>query len=72
VIRADSRFYGRRRVFEAMVDDGSGILQAKWFKGREAFLRGAFKPEARVILTGEVTGFPFEKEIIHPDFEILN
>jgi ATP-dependent DNA helicase RecG len=48
VIRADSRFYGRRRVFEAMVDDGSGILKAKWFKGREAFLRGAFKPEARV------------------------
>jgi ATP-dependent DNA helicase RecG len=72
VIRADSRFYGRRRVFEAMVDDGSGILKAKWFKGREAFLRGAFKPEARVILTGEVTGFPFEKEIIHPDFEVLN
>jgi ATP-dependent DNA helicase RecG len=72
VIRADSHFYGRRRVFEAMVDDGSGILKAKWFKGREAFLRGAFKPEARVILTGEVTGFPFEKEIIHPDFEILN
>jgi ATP-dependent DNA helicase RecG len=72
VIRADSRFYGRRRVFEAMVDDGSGILKAKWFKGREAFLRGAFKPDAHVILTGEVTGFPFEKEIIHPDFEILN
>lgn len=72
VIRADSHFYGRRRIFEAMVDDGSGVLKAKWFKGREAFLRGAFKPEARVILTGEVTGFPFEKEIIHPDFEILN
>lgn len=72
VSQADSRFYGRRRVFEAMVDDGSGVLKAKWFKGREAFLRGAFKPEARVILTGEVTGFPFEKEIIHPDFEILN
>ena len=72
VIGADSRFYGKRRVFEAIVDDGSGILKAKWFKGREAFLRGAFKPDARVILTGEVTGFPFEKEIIHPDFEIIN
>lgn len=72
VIRADSRFYGRRRVFEAVVDDGSGVLKGKWFKGREAYLKGAFKPEARVILTGEVTGFPFEKEIIHPDFEILN
>jgi ATP-dependent DNA helicase RecG len=55
-----------------IVDDGSGILKAKWFKGREAFLRGAFKPEARVILTGEITGFPFDREMIHPDFEILN
>lgn len=72
VIQTGFRLYGRRRVFEAMVDDGSGLLKVKWFKGREAFLRGAFKPEARVILTGEVTGFPFEKEIIHPDFEIIH
>ena len=72
IAQADSRFYGRRRIFEVQVDDGSGILKAKWFKGREAFLRGAFKLEARVILTGEVTGFPFDREMIHPDFEILN
>ena len=72
ITQADARFYGRRRIFEVIVDDGSGILKAKWFKGREAFLRGAFKPEARVILTGEITGFPFDREMIHPDFEILN
>jgi ATP-dependent DNA helicase RecG len=72
VTRAETRFYGRRKVFEAAVDDGSGIIKAKWFRGRDAFLRGAFKPEARVILTGDVTGFPFEREIIHPDFEILS
>ena len=72
ITQADARFYGRRRIFEVIVDDGSGILKAKWFKGREAFLRGAFKPEARVILTGEITGFPFDWEMIHPDFEILN
>ena len=72
ITQADARFYGRRRIFEAIVDDGSGILKAKWFKGREAFLRGAFKPEARAILTGEITRFPFDREMIHPDFEILN
>jgi ATP-dependent DNA helicase RecG len=72
IARADSRFYGRRRIFEVQVDDGSGILKAKWFKGREAVLRGAFRPEARAILTGDVTGFPFDREMIHPDFEILN
>jgi ATP-dependent DNA helicase RecG len=69
--QADSHFYGRRRIFEVQIADGSGTLKAKWFKGREAFLRGTFKPEARVILTGEVTGFPFNREMIHPDFEIL-
>jgi ATP-dependent DNA helicase RecG len=72
IAQADSRYYGNRRIFEAHVDDGSGILKAKWFKGREAFLKGTFRLEARVILTGEVTGFPFDREMIHPDFEILN
>ena len=69
---ADIRFYGRRKIFEVTVDDGHGILKAKWFKGREAFLRGTFKPEKRIILTGKISGFPFEREMIHPDFEILD
>jgi ATP-dependent DNA helicase RecG len=69
---ADIRFYGRRKIFEVTIDDGHDTLKAKWFKGREAFLRGAFRPGRRVILTGEVGGFPFEKEMIHPDFEILD
>ena len=72
VIAANMRFPGRRRIFEATIDDGHGALKAIWFKGREAFLRGAFQPGKRVILTGEVSGFPFEREMIHPDFEILD
>ncbi|MBU2053772.1 MAG: ATP-dependent DNA helicase RecG [Proteobacteria bacterium] len=72
ITQAEMRFYGRRRIFEATFDDGHGILKAKWFKGREAYLRGTFKPGRRFILTGEITGFPFEREMIHPDFEILD
>ncbi len=72
ITQTDARFYGRRKIFEVIVDDGSGILKAKWFKGREAFLRATFHLESRVILTGEVSGFPFDREMIHPDFEILN
>jgi ATP-dependent DNA helicase RecG len=68
---ANIRFYGRRKIFEVTIDDSHEALKAKWFKGREALLRGAFQPGKRVILTGEVSGFPFEKEMIHPDFEIL-
>ncbi len=72
ITQADTRFYGRKKIFEVSVDDGSGLLKAKWFRGREGFLRGIFKPEARAILAGEITGFPFDREMIHPDFEILN
>ena len=68
---ADMRHYGKRRIFEVAVEDGHGSLKAKWFKGREAFLRGSFKPGRRVILTGEVSGSPFEKEMLHPDFEMI-
>ncbi len=72
IILTNIRFFGRRRIFEVTIDDGHGTLKAKWFKGREAFLRGVFQQGKRVILTGEVSGFPFEKEMIHPDFEILD
>lgn len=66
------RFYGGRKVFEVKLRDASGVVKAKWFKGNESYLRTAFKPDARVILSGEITGFPFEREMIHPEFEILN
>lgn len=72
ILRVDLRFFGRKKMFEVTIDDGHGTLKAKWFKGREAFLRGVLQPGKRVILTGEVGGFPFEKEMIHPDFEILD
>jgi ATP-dependent DNA helicase RecG len=71
VTHAEMRFYGRRKIFEAIFDDGRGVLKGKWFKGSEAFLRGTFKPGKRFLLTGEVAGFPFEKEMVHPDFELL-
>ncbi len=72
VVHAELRFYGRKKVFEALIEDSSGVIKAKWFKGQELFFRNAFKPNARVILAGVIVGFPFEREIIHPDFEILS
>ena len=69
---SEMRCYGKRKIFEATVDDGRDTLKAKWFKGREAFLRGAITPGKRIILTGKISAFPFEKEMLHPDFEILD
>ena len=72
ITHADMRVYGKRRIFEVSVDDGHGVLKAKWFKGRESFLRGTFALGRRIILTGEISRLPFEKEMIHPDYEILD
>jgi ATP-dependent DNA helicase RecG len=72
VINAEIQRYRKKKVFEVTVDDKSGRLTAKWFKGNYTYLRNTFKKGARVILTGEIREFLFGKDIIHPDFEILD
>jgi len=68
---AHIRPYRRKKVFEVQVADGTGALTAKWFHGNYPFLKKIFEKGKRVIFTGEIKGFLFEKEMIHPDFEVL-
>ena len=68
---AHIRPYRRKRVFEVQVADETGALTAKWFHGNYPFLKKIFERGKRVIFTGEIKGFLFEKELIHPDFEVL-
>ncbi|MBA4396623.1 MAG: DNA helicase RecG [Syntrophus sp. (in: bacteria)] len=72
VVQAQVRPYQRRRAFEVLVDDGSGMLTAKWFMGNLTYLKNTFKPGSKVILTGEVRLFQAGKDMIHPDYEILD
>ncbi|HRV43811.1 MAG TPA: ATP-dependent DNA helicase RecG [Smithellaceae bacterium] len=66
------RYYGKRRILEVAVSDDTGLLTAKWFKGRMSHLAGAFQKGTRVIFTGIVTPGYAGKSMIHPDFEILD
>lgn len=72
VVHADTKIYGKRRVHEVTIDDGSGLLTAKWFKGNHIYLKRIFKKGMRVIMTGEVSSYLLGKDMIHPDFEILD
>lgn len=72
IVSAQMRYYGKRRIFEVTLGDGAATLKAKWFSGREAFLKRAFTPGKRAIVTGDAGGWPFEREMVHPDFEILD
>jgi ATP-dependent DNA helicase RecG len=61
----------RKRVFEAVVGDGSGTIILKWFRGNERYLRDRFKKGRRLIFSGEVRWFNNQREIHHPDVEVV-
>jgi ATP-dependent DNA helicase RecG len=61
----------RKRIFEAVVGDGSGVITLKWFRGNERYLKDRFKKGRRLIFSGEVRWFNLQKEIHHPDVEMI-
>jgi len=61
----------RKRIFEAVVGDGSGTITLKWFRGNERYLRERFRKGRKLIFSGEVRWFNYQKEIHHPDVEII-
>ncbi len=61
----------RKRIFEVVVGDGSGSLTLKWFRGNERYLRERFKKGRQIIFSGEVRWFNYQREIHHPDVEIV-
>jgi ATP-dependent DNA helicase RecG len=62
----------KKRVFETVVGDGSGTITLKWFHGHESYLRERFKKGRQLIFSGEVRWFNYQREIHHPDVEIVD
>ena len=54
VIESREQRYRRKVVFEVMLDDGTGVLTAKWFHGSHTFLRKMFRRGRYFFLTGEI------------------
>ena len=67
-------FYQRRRkrVFEVTVGDGTGVIRLKWFRGNERYFRERYKKGRRLIFSGEVRWYNSQREIHHPDVEIID
>ncbi len=59
-----------RRFFQAIVTDGTGAVQLKWFRGIQTF-QDRLAPGTHVLVAGEVRRYRFAKELHHPDVEIL-
>jgi ATP-dependent DNA helicase RecG len=62
----------KKRVFEAVVGDGSGTITLKWFHGNERYLRDRFKKGRQLIFSGQVRWFNYQREIHHPDIEVVD
>ncbi|ESP62669.1 ATP-dependent DNA helicase RecG [Smithella sp. ME-1] len=69
---AQYRYYGRKKILEVIISDGTANLTAKWFKGQMTYLLGIFKKGTKVIFTSEVRPDYGGKSMIHPDYEILD
>lgn len=66
---------GRKKIFELIIHDGSGSLRAKWFNINTSylnFIKKKFDVDRTVILSGLVTDFRFQKEMHHPEIELLS
>ena len=66
---------GRRRgrggrSFEAVVGDETGHVRLKWFHGTEAIANMARKGML-LLVSGEVTRYRFDLEVVHPEIELL-
>jgi len=61
----------RRKIFEAVVSDGSGQIALKWFHYRKDWMSRRFVVGRRGVFTGEVKRYGALREIHHPDAEFL-
>ncbi|MBT3921219.1 MAG: ATP-dependent DNA helicase RecG [Nitrospina sp.] len=71
VLNAGTMFMGRRkRAFEVIVQDKTGVIRAKWFRFNETYMKEKFKTGQKIILSGKPTlNKRSGLEIIHPDTE---
>ncbi len=57
-----------QRAFQAVVGDGTGTVNLRWFHGGDA-IQAVAKKGATLLVTGEVRRWRFSKELLHPEVE---
>ncbi len=62
---------GGRRLFEMAVADGSGVLRLKWFRFSLKHFQKSFAPGMEVAVSGVVELYQGQKQILHPDLQIV-
>ncbi len=63
--------YGRRRGYEIIVSDSSGILKLKWFNFKSSYMN-RFERDKKYLVYGTVSAYGRQVEMIHPDLELYD
>ncbi len=73
IVRSNIAFMGRRkkRIYELVVDDGTGKVSAKFFHFRQSYFEDRYRVGSRILLSGEASAFSQRLQFIHPETEIL-
>ncbi len=58
------------RMFQAVLSDGTGTVTLKWFRGGDSLAK-AVRKGVTLRAAGEVRRYRFDKEVVHPDIDII-
>ncbi len=73
VVAAGISFLGARkkRIYEIVVDDGTGKVSAKFFHFRQSYMSKRYPIGTKLMLSGDVSEFGKTLQFIHPETEVL-
>lgn len=69
VLHAGVARAGRRRMFEAVISDGSGTVSCRWFRFHPKAMEKRLARGSVVRLYGPVTAFGAMRQLVHPELE---
>jgi ATP-dependent DNA helicase RecG len=61
--------YGRRRGYEIVVSDSTGLLKLKWFNFKASYM-SRYARDKKFLIYGTVGMYGSQVEMIHPDLEV--
>jgi ATP-dependent DNA helicase RecG len=73
VVAAGISFLGarRKRIYEIVIDDGSGKASAKFFHFRQSYFQKAYTVGMELMLSGDASEYGRTMQFVHPEMEIL-
>ncbi|HOS58914.1 MAG TPA: ATP-dependent DNA helicase RecG [Syntrophorhabdaceae bacterium] len=64
--------HSRKKAFEIVVDDGTGSLSIKLFQWNNNYLRNICHKGNRLLLSGEISRFGVQLQMVHPDIAVID